>query len=464
MNDPLNTLSFFREITQIPRESGNEKQISDYLLEFAKKRNLFCRRDKFNNVLIKKKTADKEPLILQAHTDMVCEKEKSKEFDFAKDPIEIVEHDTYWSANGTTLGADNGIGVAQILAILDSDIPCNIEAVFTVSEETTMVGAMNFDTSDLSAKALLSLDSFEENTVILESACFYDISLEPKYNLTLPQNKNAYQISLTGMLGGHSGFDINKNRGNSSVMLAKLLSHIDGIELVDFFGGNKFNVIPSWAEAEFFTDLEEDDVESICETATKIFSKTYNGLKVTCSKIDEEKTKNLTEVLNPDNTKAFLKSILNFPHGIHFENDAHEVTTSVNLGGVSLSDRQFKVGMRSSRKSEEQECLQNLKSFCRKNHLRFKILGYQPGFESKKESDFIQKLIKSHPAELFEQPPVLESVHITLETGIFQSKIPGLQIALIAPNIFGPHTTHESFELESLAKTDNWLVNLVTNF
>lgn len=464
MNDPLNTLSFFREIAQIPRESGNEKQISDYLIEFAKKRNLFCKRDEYNNVLIKKKTADKEPLILQAHTDMVCEKEKSKVFDFAKDPIEIIEHDTYWSANGTTLGADNGIGVAQILAILDSDIPCNIEAVFTVSEETTMVGAMNFNTDDLSAKALLSLDSFEENTVILESACFYDILLEPKYELSVPINKNAYEISLTGMLGGHSGFDINKNRGNSSIMLAKLLKCIDGIELIDFYGGDKFNVIPSWAQAKFLTELGDEEIDIICEAATKVFAKKYNGIRVTYSKIDDETTKTFSDVLSSENTQKFLQSILNFPHGIHFVNDIGEVTTSVNLGGVNFSKRQLKVGMRSSRKNEEQQCLDTLKFYCEQNQLEFKILGYQPGFESQQESDFIQKLVNAHPTELFGAKPVLKSVHITLETGIFQSKIPGLQIALIAPNIIGPHTPHECFELESLKKTDNWLVNLVTNF
>ena len=133
MSSPLNTIAFFREIASIPRESGNEKKISDYLVSFAQKRNLFYKRDEYNNVLIKKKTCEKPPIILQTHMDMVCEKELAKQFDFATDPIELVEKDGYLMANGTTLGADNGIGMAQVLAILDSNILCNIEAVFTVS-------------------------------------------------------------------------------------------------------------------------------------------------------------------------------------------------------------------------------------------------------------------------------------------------------------------------------------------
>lgn len=172
------TISFFKEIAQIPRESGNEEKIAEYLCEFADSRNLEYEKDKYNNVLIKKKNCNKKPIILQAHTDMVCEKEENKNFDFAKDSIEVIEENGYLHANGTTLGADNGIGIAQILTVLDSNIKANIEAIFTVSEETSMIGSINFDASKLIGRMLLNLDGFEENTILIESAGFYDIILK----------------------------------------------------------------------------------------------------------------------------------------------------------------------------------------------------------------------------------------------------------------------------------------------
>lgn len=459
MSSPLNTIAFFREIASIPRESGNEKKISDYLVSFAQKRNLFYKRDEYNNVLIRKKTCEKLPIILQTHMDMVCEKEHAKQFDFATDPIELVEKDGYLMANGTTLGADNGIGMAQVLAILDSNILCNIEAVFTVSEETTMMGAMNFDVSSLEGEALISLDSFEENTIVLESASFYDIVLKTQYTLNSSKNMNAYEINLTGMLGGHSGFDIDKGRGNSDIELAKVLSKITDIEITDFCGGTKFNVIPSQATAKFYTNLTNDEMAQLCKTTQNKLRKEYPELKISCI------SKNMKEgALDNKQSKEFLEMIACFPHGVIFRNQSHEVTTSVNLGGVNLKSKELKVGMRSTKKIEETECIEMLKKYSKENQLRFNILGSQPGFESKENGKLIQDLLKSHPINLFKQQPILKSMHITLETGIFQFKKPELQIALISPNIQGAHTINEKVEIESINRTDEWLVNFLTSY
>lgn len=454
MSKTLNTFAFFNEIAKIPRESGNEEKIAEYLVDFAKKRQLFYRRDKYNNVLIKKKTGNKKPIILQAHVDMVCEKEGKKAFDFATEPIEVIENEGYLMANGTTLGADNGIGVAQILALLDSDIKCNIEAVFTVSEETTMIGAMNFDTSDLEGKALLSFDGFEENIILMESACFYDIVLEMQHTFQEPELTNMYEITLTGMLGGHSGFDIDKKHGNSNIELAKILTEIEDIEIVDFYGGDKFNVIPSEASAKFYTKLSCNEIDKLCRVMQDELRKYYSKVLISFSAV-----KNQKYVLNNEQSKEFLKTIIQFPHGVIHKNENQEITTSVNLGSVNLLSGKLKVGMRSSKNVEEQECVEMLKIYSRNNNLKFNILGSQPGFESDKNCELIQNLIKTHPSDLFGQAPVLKSVHITLETGIFQSKIPNLQIALISPNILGAHTVNERVEIESVKRTDKWLVN-----
>lgn len=449
----LNTIQFFKEIAKIPRESGNEKQIAEYLCEFAKKRDLFYECDQYHNVLIKKKTANKEPIILQAHTDMVCEKEEGKEFDFAKDAIEVIEENGYLKANGTTLGADNGIGVAQILAILDSDIPCNIEAIFTATEETSMVGAMNFDTSKLEGKKLLNLDGFEENVILIESACFYDIILKQKNKFSKPKNQNAYEIILSGMEGGHSGFEIDKKRGNSNIEMAKILEKIEDVEIGDFVGGTKFNVIPSQAKARIMTNLTEEEMEKLCQNAQKELRENYPEIEIKVA------SKGIEKVLDTKQTKEFLEKIIQFPHGVFQRNNNQEVTTSVNLGVVNLQE--LKVGMRSSKETEEQECLNLLKNYSKQQQLEFEIEGSQPGFESEISSSFIQKLLRAHPIEAFKRSPILKSVHITVEVGFFKQKMPNLQIAIISPNIQGPHTTKECVEIDSIERADKWLMNFI---
>ena len=194
------TIDFFKEISKIPRESGNELQISNYICEFARKKNLEYIQDKYGNVIIKKYNGKNDPIILQAHIDMVCEKENI-DHNFKTDPIEIYEEDGFIKAKGTTLGADNGIGVAEILNILDDNLNLNIEAIFTVSEETDMHGAEKIDVSSLKGKQMLNLDGFEEKTIITESACFYDIILNLDYIFEKKTNKNLYKIKIEGMPG-----------------------------------------------------------------------------------------------------------------------------------------------------------------------------------------------------------------------------------------------------------------------
>lgn len=457
MIDKLNTIGFFKELAKIPRESGNEARVAEYLCKFAKERNLFYERDQYNNVLIKKKTIDKEPIILQAHTDMVCEKEEGKEFNFETDEIELIEESGYLRANGTTLGADNGIGVAQILAILDSNIPSNIEALFTVSEETSMIGAMNFDISKLKGKKLLNLDGFEENIILIESGCFYDIILKQKNSFNQPQNKNEYEINLIGMPGGHSGFDIDKKRGNSSIELAKALQKIEDIEISNFVGGTKFNVIPSQAKAHFFTSLEYEKIGEICRTVQMELQKEYPNISISINRKSEK-----GEVIDVNQSKEFLQSVINFPHGVIKVNQNNNVTTSINLGVVDLKNQEFKVGMRSSKELEEKECLEMIQKYSKQNNLEFTILGSQPGFESNPNSTLIKELLEAHPTEEFKKKPELKSVHITVEVGFFKRKKPELEIAIISPNIQGAHTTKERVEIASIERTDKWLIKFLT--
>ena len=289
------TIEFFYEISKIPRESGNESKIAEYLCDFAEKRNLFYIKDEYNNVIIKKKNSEKEAIILQAHTDMICEKEEGLEFDFTKDGINVYEEDGIliiedlkgFQTKGTTLGADNGIGIAQILNILDDDnIKCNVEAVFTATEETTMVGAEMLDVSNLTAKKMINLDGFEENTIIKESTCFYDIVLNTNYEFENVEDGNGYEIVFKGLKGGHSGFDIGKNRGNSLKEIVRLLRMIDDCKIVDFVSGSKFNVIPSKGKVIFISTESKQNVEKIVQKYINLRREEYPEISIVVNELE----------------------------------------------------------------------------------------------------------------------------------------------------------------------------------
>lgn len=458
----MKVVDIFKEIALIPRETENEGKIADYLCQFAQKRNLKYYRDEYNNVIIKKETLDVKPLILQAHTDMVCEKDPNINFNFEKDSIEVIEENGFLKANGTTLGADNGIGVAQILYILDSDIKCNIEAVFTVSEETTMNGAFKLDTNKLDGKMLLNLDGFKEDTIIVESAAFYDIIFKSNYKFVNSQNKYEYKLKLSGLKGGHSGFDINKDVGNSSILLAEILKEIEDVEIISFIGGTKFNVIPSEAEAVIKTNLQEDDLKNIVKIKLEKIRRKELIVDV------EKKYPNINnqKVLSIEETKKFIDGIINFPHGVININEQNETTTSVNLGVVNIKENMYKIGMRSSRKDEAENCIEKLKKYAKNNNLEFELLGYQPGFQTNRTDKIIEILKNSfnQVEENKDRKLNIQAVHVAVEIGIIKEKMPDLQVAIISPNIQGAHSTSERVEIDSILRTTKWLEKFIENY
>ena len=453
----MNVIDIFKAISKIPRETGHEEKIAGYLYEFAKKRNLECYKDKYNNVIIKKKTCKGRPLILQAHTDMVCEKVPNKEFNFEKDQIEVIEKDGYLIANGTTLGADNGIGVAQILYILDSNMECNVEAVFTTSEETTMQGSIGLDTSMLEGNILLNLDGFEEDTILLESAAFHDIIMKLKYNKEILSNTNLYNITLSGLEGGHSGFDIDKNRGNSSIILSEILQKIDDIQILEFIGGTKFNVIPSEASCIFTTNLNEEKLQKTINGKLKEINR--KNIKIELTKVVNE----IKYALDITDSKKFLNSVTNFLNGVINKNEQNEVTTSVNLGVVSLKENVFKIGMRSSRKIEDEKTVTMLKEYAKENNMEFEEIGYQPGFQTDRNDDIVKLLEKAFylVEENKNRKLSKKAVHITVEVGIIKEEMPELQVAIISPNIQGTHTVNERVEIASIERTTKWIEKFI---
>ncbi|MGN1013496.1 MAG: M28 family peptidase [Clostridia bacterium] len=286
-------IHFFKEISKVPRNSKKEEKIAAYLCEFAQKRNLWYRVDESNNVIIKKKASkgyeDKKTILFQAHTDMVCEKTKDSTHNFNSDPIEIIETTKILTAKDTTLGADDGIGVAYLLLLLDDeDIPHpNIECLFTTQEEIGMYGARDFNYSDIEASYLINLDGEEENTAIV--GCAGGVSVHYIKELKLEnESKEVYKLIISGLFGGHSGVDIDKNRINSNYLASKILINIEDVRLISFIGGNKDNAIANNTEVIFST--KEKNIDLCLNKALEDIELTDadKNLKVDIESIDYE--------------------------------------------------------------------------------------------------------------------------------------------------------------------------------
>lgn len=446
------TIYYFKEISKIPRESYNEKEIANYIVNFAKERNLDYIIDEHNNVIVKKYVLGKEPVILQAHIDMVCEKEENKVFDFKTDSIEVIEKDGYLMANGTTLGADNGVGVAQILNLLDTS-NFSIEAIFTTDEEVNMTGVQNIDVSSLKGKVMINLDGFEKDTILLGCASFTDTYIHMNYTFT-NDTGNFYKIILTGFEGGHSGSMIDKHQGNSNVLLAKLLLEINDIRVSKFTGGNRLTVIPTYTEAIVKTNL---DINSYVNKFINENSLNYPGLV-----INVETVTGSNRILTLEDSKLFLDSVANFKNGVINKNNRSEVTTSENLGIVNLSDNILGIGLRSSIEEERLVILDYLNNYCNKYNYKIDIWGYQPSFITSEDSLLVKDLIKAYK-EFNNSEPKLKSVHIGLEVAFFKNYIKDLEAVVISSDIVDPHSPNERVSIESIKRCDEWLQRYLTN-
>ena len=326
---PEKLFHFFEDISAIPRGSANEKAISDYLVAFAEERNLWYHRDALFNVIIKKPASagakEKPAVMLQGHTDMVCEKLAGVAHDFTTDPLDLIIKDGVLSANGTTLGGDNGAAVACMLAILDDDTLTHpaLECVFTTQEEIGLNGAEALDKSLLSARTMINLDSEDEGVATVSCAGGL------RFGLTRPITRSKKEgmllhLEATGLLGGHSGTDINKEHQNANLLMARMINHLfhntDAL-LVDFNGGTKDNAIPRETSATlFYSDevaaknaenlalaLSADFSSEICpyEPAFQFLVSTENGT---------------ADVISAEDGKAFITAMCLAPNGVQFRN------------------------------------------------------------------------------------------------------------------------------------------------
>jgi len=480
---PEKVFHYFAEISKIPRASKKEKEISDWLVKFAKERKLKVIQDEHYNVIIKKKATegyeDFSPLILQGHMDMVWEKNKDTEFDFSTQGIELVIDGDFLKANGTTLGADNGIAVAYALAILDSDDIKHpaLEVVITTDEEDGMSGVVNLDFDEFDGKTLINLDTEEYGEVYVSSAG--GTRTEAKFIFETKKIGNGYtpiSIEVKGLSGGHSGAEIHKNLGNSIKILSEILYHLSKryeMSLIHIDGGGKVNAIPREAVAEIAVKLDGDSIDELKKLAGLAFENILKDFKVSDKSpilaIEKIEEKNLGISLG--DTLNIINFLHEVPNGV-LEMSKHIeglVETSINIGFISteIVDGNVKIRIKSLARSMANDPLNKLveevTDLTRKHDANIKIAASNPSWEYKEDSK-IRELIAKSFKEITGNEPVIKAIHAGLECGVFTQNIKGADVVSIGPNIYGAHTPEERMDIKSVGETWEWLLKILENY
>ena len=480
---PEKVFHYFAEISKIPRASKKEKEISDWLVKFAKERKLKVIQDEHYNVIIKKKATegyeDFSPLILQGHMDMVWEKNKDTEFDFSTQGIELVIDGDFLKANGTTLGADNGIAIAYALAILDSDDIKHpaLEVVITTDEEDGMSGVNNLDFAEFDGKTLINLDTEEYGEVYVSSAG--GTRTETKFIFETKKIGNGYtpiSIEVKGLSGGHSGAEIHKNLGNSIKILSEILYHLSKryeMSLIHIDGGGKVNAIPREAVAEIAVKLDGDSIDELKKLAGLAFENILKDFKVSDKSpilaIEKIEEKNLGISLG--DTLNIINFLHEVPNGV-LEMSKHIeglVETSINIGFISteIVDGNVKIRIKSLARSMANDPLNKLveevTDLTRKHDANIKIAASNPSWEYKEDSK-IRELIAKSFKEITGNEPVIKAIHAGLECGVFTQNIKGADVVSIGPNIYGAHTPEERMDIKSVGETWEWLLKILENY
>lgn len=470
-------LSFFKEITKIPRESGHEEQIIAYLQEFAAARNLECKTDDAGNVLIVKEAAagyeNVPAIVLQSHSDMVCEKNEGVEHDFAKDPIRYVIEDGWMIAPDTTLGADCGIGVAAQLAILDSDMPCGkIECLFTTSEETGLDGAMALQPGFFTGKVLLNLDSEDEGEIFVGCAGGIDTTAEFNYtNEPVCEGFELEEVFVKDAMGGHSGDDINKGRANSVQLLGTFLYSILDLDwqLVSIDGGNKRNAIAREAKAVIAAepdtlDIINERLEAYAADVAEEYGAIETNLKLGYDDVECSDAEAIDEMTAWNLVAALCAS----PHGVLKMSQEIEnfVETSTNLASVKMTEPGvIRIG------SSQRSCVTAARrAAAAKMEACFVLAGAvvkhegeYPGWAPAAESPVRDACVASY-RKLFGVDPKVKAIHAGLECGLFTEKFPGLDMVSFGPTLRGVHAPGERLDLASLDKFVALLVDVICNY
>ncbi len=456
---------YFAEISAIPRPSKHEEKMTKYLLETAKRLGLQAKADKFGNVVVKKSaSAGKENvrmICLQGHTDMVAEKNKGKVHDFMKDPIELVRKGNALMANGTTLGADNGIAVATNLAIMEGKTLVHgpLEFLFTVDEETGLTGASNLQAGFLDSKTMLNLDSEEEGSIYVgcsggrDTIGTWKVAFEKS-----PAKTIAATIRVAGLKGGHSGLEIDKGRGNAIKILSRALLAASefGARISSIQGGNKRNAIPREAEALVFIPkgkwkVAAEAVTRFNMTAKAELASVEPDLNVS---MEEEKPK-AKKVIGKSLQKKLLQSISALPHGvIKMSADIPGlVETSTNVAVISTEKKSIRIAtsQRSSVDSEIKEIIHTVESVFHLGGADVSGSDGYPGWKPNLDSEIL-KVAQSTYKQLYGKDPQIKAIHAGLECGIIGERMSGMDMISFGPTLEGVHSPDEKIYIDTVEK------------
>ena len=471
--EPKRVFYYFEEISKIPHGSKNTKEISDYLVSFAKEHQLRYVQDEYGNIVIYKAASagyEKLPaVILQGHMDMVCEKEAGSNHDFEKDPLRLKIEDGFVTAEGTTLGADDGIAVAYALALLETDSYAHpaLEVVITVDEEVGLLGAQNLDASCLSGKYLINLDSDEEG--ILLTGCAGGVSAISSIPVKYRNASGClYEVKIHGLQGGHSGMEIGKNRANANILMGRFLYGLKEqlpYELAELEGGQKDNVIPRECSCALL--IQPEDTEILKDYACRLTAELrqeYSGSDAGISVSVEFQEETQIGVLHPVSQEKVLFYLMNVPNGVQkmSGNIPGLVETSTNLGAARLEDEVFyaSCGVRSSVNSAKYAVSDKIEYLTDFLGGDYKKEGEYPAWEYREQSPLREHMIEVYQ-DMYQKAPRVEAVHAGLECGLFYEKIPGLDCVSTGPNLWDIHTPQEKMEIASVRRVWEYLIQVL---
>ena len=459
---PCKVMKYFEEISKIPRKSGEEDKIVEYLKNFAIERNLEYYTDNYRNIIIKKNaTPGKEnnnPIALQAHTDMICEKTPESKHDFSKDGLDLYVEDDFIKAKGTTLGADNGIGVAIILAVLDCEkikAP-KLECIFTSEEETTMLGAINVDLDNIESNRIISLDNGKEGKILVSSAECNE--WKGKINFRKDKlTKKGFELVYDNFKGGHSGGNIgDETRGNPIKLAIEILKQLEEVQLADIRGGSRVNVIPREVSVKFVTENKNAE-EIIIKEINK--QKEFYGKDV---KIELNEIEEISEVIDKENTKKIIEFITEFQNGAIKKDEQGNVLQSGNMAKVKTNENDIEIEFseRSNVPAFEKEYLENLESLIKKYDIEIVWNQTLKGVP-KREKNTLASECENVYKELYNEEMEEIVSQGVVEGGFFINKKPSCEYVCIGPNTFDVHSPSERLSISSTKKIWKFIKELL---
>lgn len=491
--EPKDVFFFFEEISKIPHGSGNTQEISNYLAEFAAQRNLEHYQDELGNVIMIKEASegyeDHEPVMLQGHMDMVAVKRPGCPLDMKKEGLVLAVEGDELMAEGTSLGGDDGIAVAYGLALLDGENYKHprIEFVVTVDEEVGMDGARALDVTPLKAKRLINLDSEEEGIFLAGCAGGARVNLSDRYETECRKGIPCV-IRVGGLKGGHSGEEIQKERGNAICILGRVLGKLSGkmdFAIESLTGGVADNAIPANAEARILvTGYENRNGKQQVMKDGFADQECLALLKFTCDKLERELSGELADkdeniridtvygkagelcVLSGEQSLKTIYLLNALPWGVQAMSSAMKglVETSLNPGLLSMEEGRLHIGIsvRSSVESAKEALIDRLKSLACLAGVDVEVTGEYPGWNYRKDSPLREKMVETY-RRVYRREPKVRAIHAGVECGLLISKIPGLDCVSIGPDMKDIHTFEERLSISSTARVWDYLVELLAN-